>query len=148
MSFAAQTRGGWVAGSEAGHGERGDVRNQIRKWVKTAKAKGIRPMGNSFGTDIIFETPDPAAAARFYVEQLGFTITEETPELVSLSGPHINMYIERGKPLGPVFEVTVKDVEEAKKRLVRNGCTIVKDEPHFPRCYVRDPHGLMYNLTT
>jgi catechol 2,3-dioxygenase-like lactoylglutathione lyase family enzyme len=104
-------------------------------------------MGNSFGTDIIFETPDPKAAARFYVEELGFSITDETPDLVSLHGPHINMFIERGPARGPVFEVTVDNVEEAKRRLVGKGCSIVKDEPDFPRCYIRDPHGLMYNLS-
>jgi|SRR5580693_4536718 predicted enzyme related to lactoylglutathione lyase len=104
-------------------------------------------MGNSFGTDIIFESPDPKKAALFYVEQLGFAITDETPNMVSLHGPNINMFIERGSPSGPVFEVTVDNVEEAKKRLVKNGCTIVKDEPDFPRCYVKDPHGLIYNLT-
>jgi hypothetical protein len=45
-----------------------------------------------------------------------------------------------------VLEVTVDSVEEAKERLVRNGCEIVKDEPDFPRCYIKDPFGLMYNL--
>ncbi len=34
-----------------------------------------------------------------------------------------------------------------KLRLVKNGCEIVKDEPDFPRCYVKDPFGLIYNLT-
>jgi hypothetical protein len=24
---------------------------------------------------------------------------------------------------------------------------VVKDEPDFPRCYVKDPNGLIYNLT-
>jgi hypothetical protein len=43
--------------------------------------------------------------------------------------------------------VTVGDVEEAKLRLVKNGCVIVKDEPDFPRCYIKDPYGLIYNLT-
>jgi predicted enzyme related to lactoylglutathione lyase len=105
-------------------------------------------MANSFGTDIIFETPDPKKAALFYVEQLGFEITAEAPNMISLHGPNINMFIERGPLLGPVFEVTVDNVEEAKARLVRNGCTIVKDEPQFPRCYVRDAFGLIYNLTT
>jgi catechol 2,3-dioxygenase-like lactoylglutathione lyase family enzyme len=105
-------------------------------------------MANSFGTDIIFETPDPKAAARFYVEELGFTITDENENLISLHGPNINMFIERGAALGPVFEVTVKNVDEAKKRLTQAGCMIVKDEPEFPRCYVRDPYGLMYNLST
>jgi catechol 2,3-dioxygenase-like lactoylglutathione lyase family enzyme len=104
-------------------------------------------MANSFGTDIVFESPDPKQAALFYVEQLGFTITDETPNLISLRGPHINMFIERGPSLGPVFEVTVDNVEEAKIRLVQSGCTIVKDEPDFPRCYIKDPFGLIYNLT-
>jgi hypothetical protein len=31
---------------------------------------------------------------------------------------------------------------------VKNGCEVVKDEPDFPRCYVKDPFGLIYNLTS
>ena len=104
-------------------------------------------MANSFGTDLLIQAPDPQRAAAFYVEQLGFTITGETP-MLSLHGPHMNLFIEPGPALGPVLEVTVADVEEAKRRLVKNGCEIVKDEPQFPRCYVRDPFGLTYNLTT
>jgi hypothetical protein len=46
-----------------------------------------------------------------------------------------------------VFEVTVANVEEAKLRLIKSGCKIVKDEPDFPRVYVQDPFGLIYNLT-
>ena len=56
--------------------------------------------------------------------------------------------LEPGPPLGPVLEVTVENVADAKLRLVKNGCEIVKDEPDFPRCYVRDPFGLIYNLTS
>jgi predicted enzyme related to lactoylglutathione lyase len=104
-------------------------------------------MANTFGTDIIIQSPDPMSAARFYVEQLGFEITDETDKMISLHGPHINLFIERGPALGGVLEVTVTDIDEAKRRLAENGCTIIKDEPEFPRCYVRDPFGLMYNLT-
>jgi hypothetical protein len=103
-------------------------------------------MANSFGTDILIQAEHPAKAAAFYVEQLGFEITGETP-MISLHGKHINLFIERGPALGPVLEVTVGSVEEAKARLVENGCQIVKDEPAFPRCYVKDPFGLIYNLT-
>jgi predicted enzyme related to lactoylglutathione lyase len=104
-------------------------------------------MANSFGTDILIQAPDPNKAASFYVEQLGFEITGETP-MLSLHGKNINLFIERGPALGPVLEVTVNSVEEAKARLVKNGCEIVKDEPHFPRCYIKDPFGLIYNLTS
>jgi len=104
-------------------------------------------MGNKFGTDILIQADDPKKAAEFYVRELGFEIDKETPEMISVLGDHINLFIEPGAPLGGgVLEVTVEDVEEAKARLIARGCQIVKDEPDFPRCYVRDPYGLIYNL--
>ena len=103
-------------------------------------------MANKFGRDILIQSPDPAAAAGFYIGQLGFEIDDPNPEMIALKGNHINLYIERGPVIGGVLEVTVESVEEAKDRLVKNGCEIVKDEPDFPRCYVKDPFGLIYNL--
>jgi hypothetical protein len=105
-------------------------------------------MANSFSADILIQAPDPKSAAAFYVKQLGFEITDETLDLISLCGSRINLFIERGPALGPVLEVTVGSVEEAKARLVKQGCVIVKDEPKFPRCYIKDPFGLIYNLST
>jgi beta-lactam-binding protein with PASTA domain len=77
----------------------------------------------------------------------GSRVTDDQPGMIGLHGKHINLFIEPGPALGPVLEVTVANVEEAKARLVKNGCEIVKDEPDFPRCYVKDPYGLIYNLT-
>jgi len=104
-------------------------------------------MSNKFGTDILIQAPDPKKAAAFYVDALGFEISGDTP-MISLHGPHINLFIEAGPALGPVLEVTVGDLEAARARLLANGCEIIKDEPEFPRCYFRDPFGLIYNLTT
>ena|SRR5258708_1743382 len=104
-------------------------------------------MGNKFGTDILIQTQDPKGAAAFYVRELGFEVTGETSNMISVHGPNINLFIEQGPKLGPVFEVTVDDIDKAKSRLPKKGCEIVKDEPDFPRCYVRDPFGLIYNLT-
>ena len=105
-------------------------------------------MANTFGADILIQAPDPKKAASFYVEQLGFKVTAEDPLMISLHGPRINLFIELGPALGPVLEVTVDSVEAAKLRLVKNGCEVIKDEPKFPRCYLKDPFGLIYNLTT
>ena len=105
-------------------------------------------MANRFGSDILIQAPDPRKAALFYVEHLGFEITDDNPKMIGLHGKNINLFIEPGPTLGPVLEVTVDSVEKAKGRLVKNGCEIVKDEPDFPRCYVKDPYGLIYNLTT
>ena len=103
-------------------------------------------MANTFGTDILIQAQDPRNTASFYVKQLGFQITDEQPDMISLHGERINLFIEQGPALGPVLEVTVDSVAEAKLRLTKNGCEIVKDEPDFPRCYVKDPFGLIYNL--
>ena len=104
-------------------------------------------MSNTFGTDILIQADDPMKAADFYVKELGFEITDKNPKMVGLHGENINLFIEPGPALGPVLEVTVKSVKEAKARLKKKGCRVIKDEPEFPRCYVRDPNGLIYNLT-
>jgi predicted enzyme related to lactoylglutathione lyase len=105
-------------------------------------------MANSLGTDVLIQAEDPKSAASFYVEQLGFGITEELPHMINLHGQNINLFIEPGPALGPVFEVTVKSIDETRRRMVKQGCKVVKDEPEFPRCYIKDPFGLIYNLTT
>lgn len=74
-------------------------------------------MANTFGTDILIQAADPMEAAKFYVKELGFEVTDEESNMVSLHGKNINFFIERGPALGPVFEVTVESVQEAKTRL-------------------------------
>jgi catechol 2,3-dioxygenase-like lactoylglutathione lyase family enzyme len=105
-------------------------------------------MANRFGTDILIQAPDPEKAALFYVNHLGFEITDNNPKMIGLHGKHINLFIEPGPSLGPVLEVTVDNIVDAKQRLIEEGCEIVKDEPNFPRCYVKDLFGLIYNLTS
>ena len=51
-------------------------------------------MANTFGTDILIQAPDPKKAALFYVKHLGFEITDEKPNMISLHGEHINFFIE------------------------------------------------------
>ena len=105
-------------------------------------------MSNTFSPDILIQAPDPKSAAAFYVDNLAFEVTGEEPNMVCLKGRNINLFIEQGPPLGPVLEVTVDSVEAARRRLLAKGCTVVKDEPDFPRCYIRDGYGLIYNLTS
>jgi len=56
------------------------------------------------------------------------------------------LYVEKDDEHGPVFEFLVPDVEAAKRRLVDAGCTIVEENASVPRCYVRDPHGVVFNF--
>jgi hypothetical protein len=96
-------------------------------------------MANSFGTDVLIQAQDPKKAALFYVTQLEFAITDEKADLISLHGENLNLFIERGVALGPVLEVTVEHIEEAKARLVRNGCVIIEDESNSRGATSRGP---------
>jgi hypothetical protein len=72
-------------------------------------------MANRFGTDIVIQAPDPKRVALFYVQHLGFEITDNTPKMIGLPGEHINLFIEPGPKLGPVLEVAVDGLDKAKK---------------------------------
>jgi catechol 2,3-dioxygenase-like lactoylglutathione lyase family enzyme len=100
---------------------------------------------NSFSADIIIQAEDVGAAVDFYVDVLGFEVQGDGP-MISLPGEHINLFIEQGPALGPVLELNVGDVEGMKRHLLASGCQLIKDEPEYPRCYVRDRFGLTYNL--
>lgn len=93
-------------------------------------------MANTFGKDVLIQAKHPEEASSFYVKLLGFEITDSNPNMIGLHGRNINLFIEPGPALGPVLEVTVPNIAEAKLRLIKNGCEVVKDEPHFPRCYI------------
>lgn len=88
-------------------------------------------MANTLGTDILIQAEDPGKAAAFYVKQLGFAITDNNPKMIGLHGKNMNLFIEPGPALGPVLEVTVKNVAEAKAQLVANGCEVVKTNHIF-----------------
>jgi catechol 2,3-dioxygenase-like lactoylglutathione lyase family enzyme len=53
-------------------------------------------MANRFGQDILIQAPDPKKAALFYVNHLGFEITDNNPKMIGLHGKHINLFIEPG----------------------------------------------------
>ena len=66
-------------------------------------------MANRFGADLSIQVEDPKSAALSYVNQPGFEITGETPNMMSLEGRRVNRYIEQD-PFGPVLEVMDGDV--------------------------------------
>jgi len=40
----------------------------------------------------------------------------------------------------------VPDLDAAKSALLAAGCTAVEENPAVPRCYIRDPYGLVFNI--
>ena len=96
--------------------------------------------------DVIIRSDDYAAAKQFYQDLLGFELTQETPMLGFDTGS-FTLYVERGAKSEPVFEYAVDDVQQAKARLMAAGCELVEENAAIPRCYLRDPFGLVFNLT-
>jgi predicted enzyme related to lactoylglutathione lyase len=66
--------------------------------------------------------------------------------IVGFETGSFRLYVEKGSPHGPVFDFLVADVEAMKARLLAAGCTLIEEDRSIPRCYVRDPHGVIFNI--
>ena len=96
--------------------------------------------------DVIIQTPMFADSVRFYEDVLGLPVVYRSERLVGFETGSFCLYVEPGEAYGPVFEFFVSDVSAAARQLVAEGCHIEQDDPTVPRCYVRDPNGLTFNL--
>jgi catechol 2,3-dioxygenase-like lactoylglutathione lyase family enzyme len=96
--------------------------------------------------DVIIRTQSWAAAARFYELVLGWPIVHRDKGMVGFETGSLRLYVEEGKSHGPIFDFLVADVQRAKSHLLAAGCVLVEEEPSVPRCYVRDPQGVVFNI--
>jgi predicted enzyme related to lactoylglutathione lyase len=105
-------------------------------------------MGPAFQSsrDVIIRTDDWAAATAFYRSVLGLPVTHQSEALLGFETGAFCLYVEKGQDHGPVFEFLVPDVEVAKRSLVAAGCTVLEENAAVPRCYIRDPYGVVFNL--
>jgi len=97
-------------------------------------------------SDIIIRTEAWAQATAFYEKVLGLPVTHRSENLVGFDTGVFCLYVEKGQEHGPVFEFFVPDVEAVKSKLLAAGCTIQEEDPSVPRCYIRDPYGVVFNL--
>ncbi|MBL6750842.1 MAG: hypothetical protein ISP90_09990 [Nevskia sp.] len=96
--------------------------------------------------DVLLQCPDFKAAVRFYESVLGLPVMHRGESMVGFETGSFRLYVERRPSYGPVFEFYVADLAAAKVTLVAAGCRVEDEDPAVPRCYVRDPFGLIYNL--
>jgi catechol 2,3-dioxygenase-like lactoylglutathione lyase family enzyme len=118
-----------------------------RKSVKqqAPKRRG-RAAGFMSGRDVLIQSDDFKDAGHFYETVLGLPVTMRTETMLGFETGSFRLYVEKGPSYGPVFEFFVPDLEAAKQKLVAAGCRVENDDPGVPRCYVRDPFGLIFNL--
>jgi len=100
--------------------------------------------------DIIIHTGKFEEAVRFYQQDLALAVTMKSENLVGFETGSFQLFIDGRDPLrtGPVFEFCVDDVEQTKQKLLSTGCTVIAEDASVPRCYIKDPYGLVFNLTT
>ena len=105
-------------------------------------------MNNLFQSsrDVILRTSRWVQAQEFYENVLGFKVTHETDAMLRVDTGAIRLFVEKGEPHGPVFDFLVRDVQAAKRDLLAAGCVLVEEDASVPRCYLRDPFGLVFNL--
>ncbi len=96
--------------------------------------------------DVIIRTPDFEAAVRFYETVLGFPIAHKDGSIVGFEAGASRPYVEKGSAHGPVFDFRVPDLPAAKRNLLSAGCRVIEENPSVPRCYIQDPHGLVFNI--
>jgi catechol 2,3-dioxygenase-like lactoylglutathione lyase family enzyme len=105
-------------------------------------------MNQSFhaSRDVIIRTPEWGAAVAFYATTLGFPEVYRGDCIVGFDAGAFRLYVEKGNTHGPVFEYLVADVQMAKLQLISAGCEVVEEDASVPRCYVRDPYGMTFNI--
>ncbi len=96
--------------------------------------------------DVIIRTRQFEAATRFYEGVLGLKVAMRNSSLVGFEAGALRLYVEHGPEHGPVFDFLVRDLPAAKAALLAAGCSLVEEDASVPRCYLRDPFGLTFNI--
>ena len=90
---------------------------------------------------------DYAAAVDFYSDVLGFQNRSSDPDLADFNADPINLFVIKDDEFnGPVLELFVRNLEEARDFLVENGCKVLRWRGKGQDCYIQDPFGVIFNL--
>ncbi|HSM70974.1 MAG TPA: hypothetical protein VK851_05475 [Anaerolineales bacterium] len=86
-------------------------------------------------------------ALAFYKNVLGFENRSTDPDLGDFDASPINLFVlEDDEFRGPVMELFVDDLEEARMYFESNGCKILRWRGKGQDCYIEDPFGVRYNV--
>jgi catechol 2,3-dioxygenase-like lactoylglutathione lyase family enzyme len=103
-------------------------------------------LGSDSCRDVLIQTEAFGSAVQFYETVLGFQISHRSESMIGFETGSFSLYVEKGPAYGPVFEFFVDDLVSAKQKLIAAGCRVEVEDPSIPRCYMRDPFGLIFNL--
>ena len=97
--------------------------------------------------NVAVRTTNPSKAVDFYSGVLGFPVRSHSSDVVDVAADPLNLFvIEDSEIQGPVLELFVDNLEQARDELVAEGCQVVRWRGKGQDCYVRDPFGVTFNL--
>jgi catechol 2,3-dioxygenase-like lactoylglutathione lyase family enzyme len=89
---------------------------------------------------------DITAAEFFYTNVMKFTLLSRSDEALEYDTGHFRLYVNRDLDTRPpIPSFTVKDIEAAKRALIENGCTILRENEDS--LYFKDPFGITYDVS-
>ncbi len=103
-------------------------------------------MSYRLSKNINLETPNLEEAVQFYHEVMGLRLAEMGKDWARFDTGGVQLFITRGRTLGPITEFIVENIEKARKDLLDRGCTVITWEGKGKPCYMRDPFGFAFNL--
>lgn len=98
-------------------------------------------------SNIAVRTKNYREAIDFYTRVLGFANRSNDPEHAQLEASPLTIFIDKDYDMnGPVLELFVDNLEEARKILLANGCKVFIWKGKGQDCYIQDPFGVIYNI--
>ena len=101
----------------------------------------------SMSSNIAVRTKQTAEAVAFYENVIGFKNRSNDPALAELDARPLTIFVDDDDEFpGPILELFVDDLEEAREVLVANGCKILRWRGKGQDCYIQDPFGVIFNI--
>ena len=98
-------------------------------------------------TNVSVRTDQIEDAVRFYSEVIGFEIRKQGETTADLDADPLTFFIDDDQDLqGPVMELFVDDLDQARQILEDNGCKVLRWRGKGQDCYIQDPYGVRFNI--
>ena len=94
------------------------------------------------GPDVALTVSDREAAAKFYVEVMGFTRMRENEDWIHIKNGEANWYLCQDKDESPMFCFSTDDVPGTVERVVKAGGRVLST--NATETHVQDAFGVNY----
>jgi catechol 2,3-dioxygenase-like lactoylglutathione lyase family enzyme len=109
---------------------------------------GEIPMKFELSNCVALETKNPEKAVEFYQTVLGLQRSKQTAEFTEFKSGPFNFYVAKENHCpGVMLDFRVADLEAAVEHLQAHGCQVLQWDGKGSDCFMKDPFGLVFNLS-